>query len=96
MLRPLEDRIVVKRLEAKGTTDGGIVIPDQAKKPSRKAKVIRVGKGRVLDNGVLVEPLVKEGDIVLMGTNPGVEIKSNGESYFIVREGAVLAVIEDE
>jgi len=94
-LRPLYDRLVVKRIEeAEERTPGGIVIPDSAKEKPQQGEVIAVGKGKRLDDGKLVPLEVKEGDRILFGKYSGNEIKMNGEEYLILREDEVLAILE--
>jgi len=93
-VRPLQDRILVQRIEEEETTKGGIIIPDTAKEKPQQGKVIAVGKGKVLDNGARVEPDVKEGNTVLFGKYAGTEIKLDGEDYLIMREDDILGVIE--
>ncbi len=94
-LRPLYDRLVVKRIEeAEEKTPGGIVIPDSAKEKPQQGEVIAVGKGKLLDDGKLVPLEVKKGDRILFGKYSGNEIKMNGEEYLILREDEVLAILE--
>ena len=91
-IRPLQDRIVVKRLEGEGKTKGGIIIPDTAKEKPIEGKVVAAGNGKVLENGT-VRPLeVKKGDTVLFGKYSGTEIKLDGEEHVLIREDDVLAV----
>jgi len=91
-IRPLQDRIVVKRLEGEGTTKGGIIIPDTAKEKPIEGKVVAVGNGKILKDGK-VRPLeVKVGDTVLFGKYSGTEIKLDGEEHVLIREDDVLAV----
>lgn len=92
-LRPLEDHVVVKPLEAEDRTAGGIILPDTAKEKSTKGEVVAVGKGRVLPAGKLVEPHVKPGDKVIYGKYAGTDIKIDGQEYKIVRESEILAII---
>lgn len=93
-IRPLNDRILVKRLEEKEVTKGGIIIPDTAKEKPVEGKVVAVGKGKVLENGS-VKPLdVKEGDKILFGKYSGTEIKIEGEEFLMMREDDVLGIIE--
>lgn len=94
-IQPLADRIVVKVLEAKEVTKGGIVLPDTAKEKPQEGKVVAVGKGKVLDNGH-VQPLeVKVGDKVLYGKYSGTEITTaDGEELLIMKEEDVFAVIK--
>jgi chaperonin GroES len=93
-VRPLRDRIIVKRLEEAEQRVGGIIIPDTAKEKPQQGKVIAVGKGRINDKGQVFPLDVKEGDTVLFGKYAGTEIKLEGEEYLIVREEEVLGVIE--
>jgi len=93
-VRPLQDRILVKRIQEEETTKGGIIIPDTAKEKPQQGKVEAVGKGKVLDNGSRVEPDVKVGDTILFGKYAGTEVKLEGEEYLIMREDDILGVIE--
>ena len=93
-IRPLDDRIVVKTLEAEEQTAGGIILPESAKEKPMRAKVMAVGEGRLTDKGERVALTLKKGDEVLFGKYAGTEIKWNGEEYKILRESEVLAVIE--
>ena len=93
-IRPLQDRIIVKRLAEEQKTKGGIIIPDTAKEKPLEGSVIAVGNGRILEDGK-VRPLdVKKGDKVLFGKYAGTEIKVDGEEHLILREEDILAVIE--
>jgi chaperonin GroES len=93
-IRPLQDRIVVKRLEGETKTKGGLIIPDTAKEKPIEGKVVAVGNGKVLKNGK-VRPLeVHVGDVVLFGKYTGTEIKIDGEEHVLLREDDVLAVTE--
>lgn len=93
-IRPLGDRILVKREEPSETVRGGIIIPDTAKEKPQEAKVVAVGKGKVDDNGKVIPMEVKKGDRILMGKYAGTEVKIDGEEHIIMREDDVLAVIE--
>lgn len=93
-VRPLQDRILVKRIDEEETTKGGIIIPDTAKEKPQQGKVEAVGKGKVLDNGSRVAPDVKEGDTILFGKYAGTEVKLEGEEFLIMREDDILGVIE--
>ncbi len=93
-LRPLNDRIIVKRIEASRTTASGIVIPDTASEKPVQGEVIAVGPGKTLDNGNLRAPAVKAGDRVLFSTYAGQTVKLDGQEYLVVREDEVFAVIE--
>ena len=93
-VRPLGDRILVKRLEAEAKTAGGIVLPDTAKEKPTEGKVISVGDGKILDSGEKVPFQVKKGDRVLFSSFAGTEIKVEGEEYLIMSEEDILAVID--
>jgi len=92
---PLGDRIVVKPLEAKEKTKGGIIIPDSAKEKPLEGKIMAVGKGKVTDEGKVVAPEVKVGDKVLYGKYSGTEIVIDGEELLIVKEEDILAILKD-
>ncbi len=93
-LRPLYDRIIVKRMEEEEKTEGGIIIPDTAKEKPIEGKVIAVGDGRVLESGKRLPLQVKKGDKVLFGKYAGTEVKIEGEEHLIMREDDIIAVIE--
>ncbi len=93
-IRPLQDRIIVKRLEEETKTKGGIIIPDSAKEKPIEGKVIAVGKGKKKDDGKLIALDVKVGDKVLFSKYGGTEVKIDGEEYLIMREDDILGVIE--
>ncbi len=93
-IRPLHDRVIIKRLEEQRTSPGGIVIPDSATEKPIKGKVIAVGKGKILESGE-VRPLdVKVGDHILFGKYSGTEVKVDGDDLLVMREEDVMAVIE--
>ena len=93
-IRPLHDRVIVKRLEEERTSPGGIVIPDTATEKPIQGKVIAVGKGKILEDGH-VRPLdVKVGDKILFGKYSGTEVKVDGEDLLVMREEDVMAIIE--
>ncbi len=93
-IRPLQDRVIVKRVEEEEKTKGGIIIPDTAKEKPIEGKVIAVGNGKILEDGK-VRPLdVKKGDRILFGKYAGTEIKVDGEEHLIMREDDILGVIE--
>jgi len=94
-LRPLNDRVLIRRIEEDEKTSGGIIIPDTAKEKPQKGEVVAVGKGRVLDDGQRREMSVKAGDKILFSKYAGNEVKIDGEDLTIMREDEVLAVIED-
>jgi chaperonin GroES len=93
-IRPLHDRIIVKRYEGEEKTKGGIIIPDTAKEKPQEAKVIAVGKGKITDDGKLQPMEVQKGDRILVGKYSGSEIKIDGEEHVIIREDDVLAILE--
>jgi chaperonin GroES len=93
-LRPLHDRIIVKRLEEEEKTVGGIIIPDTAKEKPQQGRVVAVGKGRTLENGKVIPPTVKEGDRILFGKYSGTDIKIDGDEHLIMQEEDILAIIE--
>mgnify|MGYP001821907172 FL=1 len=93
-LRPLQDRILVQRVEEENKTKGGIIIPDTAKEKPAEGKVVAVGNGKLDDAGKRVPLELKKGDRVLFGKYSGTEVKVEGEEYLIMREDDVLAVIE--
>jgi chaperonin GroES len=92
-VRPLHDRLLVRRIEPKDTAKGGIIIPDTAKEKPMEGKVVAVGNGRVLENGKKLALDVKVGDKILFGKYSGTEIKIDGEELLVVREDEVLAVL---
>jgi chaperonin GroES len=93
-IRPLDDRVVVRRLEEERTSPGGIVIPDTAAEKPIQGEVIAVGKGKILDNGDLRSLDVKVGDRVLFGKYSGTEVKLSGEDFLVMREEDIMGVIE--
>ena len=93
-LRPLQDRLLVKRLEDKEQMQGGIMIPDTAKDKPQQAQVLAVGPGRVTDDGKLQAIEVKVGDTVVFGKYAGTEVKVDGDDLLIIREDDVLGVLE--
>jgi chaperonin GroES len=92
-VRPLYDRLLVRRIEKEETAKGGIIIPDTAKEKPQEGEVLAVGNGRTLDNGTKVPLDVKAGDKILFGKYSGSEIKIEGEEVLILREDEVLAVL---
>lgn len=94
-IKPLQDRILIKRIEEEGKTKGGIIIPDAAKEKPQEGKVVAVGDGKMLENGKRVAVQVKAGDKILFGKYSGTEIKLDGEEHLILREDDVLAIMED-
>jgi chaperonin GroES len=93
-LRPLHDRVVVKRLEEEEKTAGGIIIPDTAKEKPQQGKVIAVGKGRILEDGKVIPLVVKADDRILFSKYAGTDIKVDGEEHLIMREDDILAIFE--
>jgi len=92
-VRPLHDRLVVRRIEEKESVKGGIIIPDTAKEKPQEGEVMAVGNGKVLESGTKVPMDVKAGDKVLFGKYSGTDIKIDGKEFLILREDEVLAVI---
>jgi chaperonin GroES len=93
-IRPLQDRVIVKRVEEEGKTKGGIIIPDTVKEKPMEGKVTAVGKGKVLEDGQIHPLDVKAGDRVLFTKYAGTEVKIDGEEHLIMREDDILGVIE--
>jgi chaperonin GroES len=93
-IRPLHDRIVVRRIEQKEAMQGGLYIPDSAKEKPQEGEVVAVGKGKRLEDGKIVPCDVKAGDRILFGKYSGSDIKIDGEEYLIMREDEVLGVLE--
>jgi chaperonin GroES len=94
-VRPLHDRILLRRIEEKESVKGGIIIPDTAKEKPQEGLVVAVGNGKILENGTKLTLEVKEGDRVLFGKYSGTEIKVDGEDYLIVREDEVLGILAE-
>ncbi len=94
-IKPLHDRVIVKRLEEEEKTKGGIIIPDTAKETPVEGRVVAVGPGRKDENGKLVPMDVKEGDTVIFSKYAGTEIKLEGEEYLIMREEDILGIVEN-
>jgi len=95
-IRPLYDRIVVKRVEQKETMQGGLYIPDSAKEKPQEGEVVAVGKGKRLEDGKVVPLDVAPGDRILFGKYSGSDIKMDGEEYLIMREDEVLGILENQ
>jgi chaperonin GroES len=93
-IRPLGDRILVKRIQEEEKTKGGIIIPDTAKEKPQEGRVVAVGKGKMTEDGKLLSPDVKAGDRILFGKYAGSEIKLEGEEHLILREDDILGVLE--
>ncbi|MBI5678427.1 MAG: co-chaperone GroES, partial [Planctomycetes bacterium] len=93
-VRPLGEKVLIKRVEAEGKTAGGIVLPDTAKEKPKEGKVIALGDGRVLKSGVRAKFQIKKGDRVLFSSYGGTEVRIDGEDYLLMSEDDILAVIE--
>jgi chaperonin GroES len=93
-LRPLQDRLLVQRVEEETTTKGGIIIPDTAKEKPAEGKVTAVGNGKIGEDGKRIALEVKKGDRILFGKYSGTEVKISGEEYLIMREDDVLGIID--
>lgn len=94
MLKPLGNRVIIEKVEQEQTTKSGIVLTDSAKEKSNEGKIIAVGAGRILENGTRVAPEVKEGDSVVFQQYAGTEVKRGDDTYLILNEDDILAVIE--
>ena len=92
-IRPLGEKVLIKRLEAEEMTRGGIVLPDSAKEKPRRGTVLSVGDGKVLDDGSRADFQVKKGDVVLFSSYGGTEIKVDGEEYMLMDESDILAIL---
>jgi len=92
-IRPLHDRVIVKRIAEEEKTKGGIIIPDTAKEKPSEGRVVAVGNGKILDNGEVKALEVKKGDKVLFGKYSGTEIKIEGEEHLIMREEDIIAIV---
>ncbi len=92
-LRPLSDRVVVKRMEEEKTTAGGIFIPDSAKEKPAKGEILAIGEGKRADNGSIMPMSVKVGDKVLFGKYAGQEVKVDGEDVLVMREDEIIAIL---
>ncbi len=93
-IRPLGDRILVKRIAEEEKSKGGIIIPDSAKEKPQEGKVVAVGNGKVTDDGKVVPLEIKEGDRILFGKYSGTEIKLEGEEHLIMREDDILGILD--
>ncbi len=93
-IRPLQDRIIIKRIEEEDTSKGGIIIPDTAKEKPQEGRVVAVGKGVIRDDGKLQKLDIKKGDRVLFGKFAGTEVTLEGEEHLILREDDVLGILE--
>jgi chaperonin GroES len=95
-VKPLQDRVLVKRIEEEEKTKGGIIIPDSAKEKPQEGIVVAVGRGKVLEDGKVLPLDVKEGDRILFQRYAGTEIKIEGEEHLIMREEDIMGVVEQE
>ncbi len=94
-IRPLADRVIVKRVEAESVTAGGIVLPDSAQEKPQRGKVVSVGAGKILDDGSLGKMQVKKGNSVLFSSYAGSEVKIDGKEYLIMSESDIMAILAD-
>jgi len=92
-LRPLHDRVLIRRIEEQETARGGIIIPDSAKEKSQEGEVVAVGTGKRLENGTILAVEVKEGDRILFGKYSGTEVRIDGKDYLILREDEIIGVM---
>ena len=95
-IRPLYDRVVVKRVEETETMKGGLYIPDSAKEKPQEGEVVAIGKGKRLENGTLIALDVQTGDRILFGKYSGSDIKIDGEEYMIMREDEILGILDKQ
>ena len=93
-IRPLHDRVIVKRIEEEQKTKGGIIIPDTAKEKPLEGEVVAVGNGRILENGTVRALAVKKGDRILFGKYAGTEVKIDGTEHLILREEDIVGIVE--
>jgi len=93
-IRPLQDRILIKRVDEEETTSGGIIIPDSAKEKPQEGQVVAVGPGKTLDSGEVAEPGVEPGDRILFSKYAGTDVTVDGSEHIIIREDDVLAIYE--
>jgi chaperonin GroES len=93
-IKPINDKVLVKRLEAEGKTKGGIILPDNAKEKPREGKVVAIGNGKVMKNGDRSKFTVAKGDRIIFSSYAGTEVKLDGEEYLILGEDDVLAIVE--
>jgi len=93
-IKPLGDRVLIKRLEAEEKTSGGIMLPDTAKEKPKQGKIVALGEGKLLDSGEKADFQVQQGDTVLFGSFAGTEVTVDGEEYLLMSEDDILAVIE--
>ena len=94
-IKPIREYVVIRRLESESKTSGGLIIPDTAKEKPVQGIIIGVGDGKIDDNGQSVKPVVKEGDKVLFTKWSGTEVKMDGETFLVMKESDIIAIIED-
>ena len=94
-IKPIREYVVIRRLESESKTSGGLIIPDTAKEKPVQGIIVGVGEGKIDDNGQLVKPVVKEGDKVLFTKWSGTEVKMDGETFLVMKESDIIAIIED-
>ncbi len=94
-IRPVSDHVLVQRLETETQTLGGIILPDSAKEKPQRGRILRAGKGRMLDDGTIRKMQVKEGDMVLFTSYAGTEVKIDGKEYLIMDESDIMVVLEE-
>ncbi len=94
-VRPLHDRVLIKRIEEGETVKGGIIIPDSAKEKSQEGEVLATGSGKILENGTILPIEVKPGDRIMFGKYSGTEIKIDGQDYIILREDEIIGVLAE-
>ena len=92
-LRPLHDRVLIKRVEEQETGKSGIIIPDTAKEKSQEGEVVAFGTGKILENGSVLPPAVKEGDRILFGKYSGAEIRIANQDYIVLREDEIIGIL---
>ena len=92
-LRPLHDRVLIKRIEEQETGKSGIIIPDTAKEKSQEGEVVALGTGKILENGSVLAPAVKEGDRILFGKYSGAEIRIANQDYIVLREDEIIGIL---
>ena len=94
-LRPLHDRVLIKRIDEQQSVKGGIIIPDTAKEKSQEGEVVAFGPGKILENGSIVPPEVKEGDRILFGKFSGTEVKVADQDYLVLREDEIIGILTE-
>ena len=94
-IKPIREYVLIRRLESESKTSGGLIIPDTAKEKPVQGIVIGLGEGKINDNGQLIKPVIKEGDKVLFTKWSGTEVKMDGETFLVMKENDIIAIIED-